>query len=86
MLRSLGVTCTYAHPTVCEWAAKGVTDAQLREAVDVARMRKPAPEPIPIAYLAPIVRELHERPVDAGGSRERDWADIFGETDRRAAS
>ena len=86
MLRSLGVTCTYAHPTVCEWAAKGVTDAQLREAVDVARMRKPAPEPIPIAYLAPIVRELHERPVDAGGSRERDWAYIFGETDRRAAS
>ena len=86
LLRGLGVTCTYAHPTVCEWAAKGVTDEQLREAVQVARLRKPAPQPIPIAYLVPIVHELHERPVDAGGSKERDWAYIFGETDRRAAS
>lgn len=83
VLRDLGVVCTYAHPTVCDWASKGVTDEQIREAVQVARMRKPLPEPIPIAYLVPIVRELHDRPVDAGGSRERDWAYIFGETDRR---
>lgn len=86
VLRSLGITCTYAHPTVCEWASKGVTDEQIREAVQVARMRKPLPEPIPIAYLVPIVRELHDRPIDAGGSRERDWAYIFGETDTRATA
>jgi hypothetical protein len=54
-----------------------VTDEQLREAIDVARMRKPEPDPIPIAYLAPIVRELVDRPVDAGGSRERDWSRIW---------
>ena len=78
LLRREGVTCTYAHPSVVEWAQSGVTDDQLREALEVARMRKPKPEAIPIAYLVPIVRELRDRPVDAGGSRERDWDRIFG--------
>lgn len=77
VLRSHGVACTHAHPTVVEWAQAGVTDEQLREAVSVARMRKPHPEAIPIAYLAPIVRELVAKPVDAGGLRERDWSRIW---------
>jgi uncharacterized protein YdaU (DUF1376 family) len=77
LLRSQGVACAHAHPTVVEWDHAGVTDEQLREAVSVARMRKPHPEAIPIAYLAPIVRELVAKPVDAGGLRERDWSRIW---------
>lgn len=77
LLRQRGVTCTGSHPVVVAWAQSGVTDEQLREAVDVARMRKPEPEPLPIAYLAPIVAEITAKPVDAGGSRERDWSRIW---------
>lgn len=77
LLRSLGVACTYADPTVCEWAQTGVPDELLREAVSVARLRKPAPESIPVRYLVPIVSELVEKPVDAGGMRERDWSRIW---------
>lgn len=77
LLRSLGVACTYADPTVVEWASTGVPDELLREAVSVARQRKPAPESIPVRYLVPIVSELVAKPVDAGGMRERDWSRIW---------
>lgn len=41
-----------------QFAAEGVTEALLADAVLVARDRKPDPEIIPIAYLAPIVADL----------------------------
>jgi hypothetical protein len=58
MLRERGVTCTPGHPFVVGWAQQSVPDETLIEAVERARLRKPAPEPIPIAYLAPIVEEV----------------------------
>lgn len=85
LLREEGVLVTPSHPTVVQWSLDGVTDAQLRESLEVARLRKPRPETIPIAYLAPILRELRERPVDAGGARERDWDRIFGTSQETAA-
>jgi hypothetical protein len=82
ILRSGGVSdATQAHPTVVDWAQRGVTDQQLRDAIEIARTRKPSGD-IPVAYLKPIVTELHERPVDAGGSKERDWDFIFGLKER----
>lgn len=67
LLRGLGVVCTYAHPTVCAWAnGMAVSDDEAREAVAVARMRKPAPKPIPMAYLEPILAEMRNPP--AGGA------------------
>lgn len=84
ILRSGGVSdATQAHPTVVDWAQRGVTDQQLRDAIEIARTRKPSGD-IPVAYLKPIVTELHERPVDAGGSKERDWDFIFGLKERTA--
>ncbi len=73
LLRGLGVTCTYAHPQVVEWAQQGVTDEQLSEAVQVARMHKPEPAPIPVAYLAPIVAEIRNPtpPVGAAHAASR---------------
>jgi uncharacterized protein YdaU (DUF1376 family) len=82
ILRSGGVSdATQAHPTVVDWAQRGVTDQQLRDAIEIARTRKPSGD-IPVAYLKPIVTELHGRPVDAGGSKERDWDFIFGLKER----
>jgi len=84
ILRSGGVSdATQAHPTVVDWAQRGVTDQQLRDAIEIARTRKTSGD-IPVAYLKPIVTELHERPVDAGGSKERDWDRIFGPQERTA--
>lgn len=74
LLRGLGVVCTYANPPVVEWAEAGLSDELLREAVSVARMRKPVPEPIPLAYLAPIVAETRRSPAH----RKTDWRKVFG--------
>lgn len=41
-----------------QWAAEGVTDQQLADAVAIARDRKPHPEIIPPGYLATIVPEV----------------------------
>lgn len=38
-----------------QFAAEGVTDEQLRDAIAIARDRKPNPEVIPFAYLVPII-------------------------------
>lgn len=57
LLRSQGIATHSAHPQVHEWAQAGVTDEQLREALAIARQRK-GKEPIPVAYLAPIVEDI----------------------------
>lgn len=74
LLRGLGVVCAYANPPVVEWAEAGLSDELLREAVSVARMRKPVPEQIPLAYLVPIVAETRRSPAH----RKTDWRKVFG--------
>lgn len=78
LLRELGVTCTFAHPTIWTWVTGGVTDDRLRAAVAIARRYKPPPEPIPIAYVAKIVDGLAE------SDREPDWDAVFRRPDEEA--
>lgn len=56
------MTCTAGHPTVVAWAQSEVTDDNLVEAVERARLHKPPPAPIPIAYLARIVDDVLTAP------------------------
>jgi uncharacterized protein YdaU (DUF1376 family) len=48
-----------------QFVAEGVTEAQLADAILLARDRKPDPELIPLAYLAPIVADLRAGKVRA---------------------
>lgn len=57
VLRKHGVTITPQHPVLLAWVKDGFTLQQMLEAVEIARMRKPDPEPIPPNYLDPILRE-----------------------------
>jgi hypothetical protein len=57
-LREQGVVITPIHPELCQWVNSEITDEELQEAVDRARLNKPAPNPIPAGYLAPIVRAV----------------------------
>lgn len=61
MLRAAGVEITSQDPRLMEWTAAEVTDEQLHEAIERARLRKPAPERIPGGYFAPILREVMAR-------------------------
>lgn len=45
-------------PHIRQWAAEGVTDTQLQDAIAIAREAKPHPEMIPIRYLLPIVARV----------------------------
>lgn len=74
-LRSEGVTgVTPSHPIVVGWAQSGITVQLLREAVDLARERKPKPQPIPVGYLEPIVTQLLQpaKPIN-GVNASTDW-------------
>jgi hypothetical protein len=51
-----GVRITSQHPTLLAWIADGFPLSKILESVAVARVQKPAPEPIPAAYLNAIVR------------------------------
>ena len=64
LLRKLGVRpITPQHPLALEWGAnEKCTDELLEQAIDTARVRKPAPESIHPNYLAPIVAELLNPP------------------------
>lgn len=63
LLRSLGVTpITGQHPLAMVFANAGATDAQLRAAVEIARERKPVPQPISPAYLQPILQDVLNPP------------------------
>lgn len=66
LLRREGVVATGSHPQVIEWAAAGVTDAQIAEAVAIARLRKPVPQSVPVAYVATIIEAevLRPKPKD----------------------
>ena len=63
LLRSLGVApMTGSHPLAVAFAKSGATDEQLRAAVEIARERKPAPQPISPAYLQPILQDVLNPP------------------------
>lgn len=81
-LRDEGVTgATPSHPQIVAWIEAGITIQTLREAIDNARDKKPKPQPIPIAYLVPIVTHL-TTPVASGLNGHRKpwyaatWQDI----------
>jgi hypothetical protein len=63
-LRKLGVSITSQNPILRAWVADGFSLGRICEAVELARMSKPAPHTIPAAYLDAIVRkpEPSERP------------------------
>lgn len=61
LLRAAGVQVTSQNPMLVAWVDElHATDAQLTEALERARLRKPTPAKIPAAYLDPIVREVCE--------------------------
>lgn len=49
------------HPTLLQWIDDGFTLLQLLDAVQDARQKKPAPEPLPANYLDPILRNPPKR-------------------------
>lgn len=65
-LRALGVIITPSNPVLVGWMEAGASEGIIREAVEMARERKPAPQRIPAAYLDPIVRELLAPPTSGG--------------------
>lgn len=82
LLRSLGVTpMTGQHPLAMVFANAGATDAQLRAAVEIARERKPVPQPISPAYLQPILQDVLNPPAPrrttAAATRDADRANTI---------
>lgn len=57
-LRGMGVTVTSTDPHLCGWVDANVTDAEVDEAVALAREQKPMPAKVPAAYLATIISHL----------------------------
>lgn len=76
-LRAAGIEVTSANPLLVQWVDDGCTDAQLTEAIERARQRKPAPERIPAAYLDPIVRDVMKPRIAAQPrSKEPDFSTL----------
>lgn len=74
LLRSLGVSpMTGAHPMAMAFANTGASDEQLRAAVEIARERKPAPQPISPNYLQPILAEVLNPPEMRPKKRDAWW-------------
>lgn len=55
-----------AEMHVRQWSAEGVTEAQLADAIAIARDRKPQPEVIAIGYLVPILGDVLRAGVRGG--------------------
>lgn len=68
-LRPLGVSATSMHPTVLDWAERGVSTEVLVEAVRIAREHKGG-ERIPPDYLRPIVERLLNPPERRAAPRQ----------------
>lgn len=63
------IKATAFHPLVVDWARDGVTVEGIRAAIATARLRKPAPDNIPLAYLQTILADK-SRPVDSSWKRD----------------
>jgi uncharacterized protein YdaU (DUF1376 family) len=73
-----------------QFTAEGVTDQQLRDAIAIARERKPEPEALPLAYLAPIIVDLRAGRIARLEARGKDaiaaaMTNIAAEEARNAA-
>lgn len=79
-LRALGVDVTPANPLLLAWVAAGVTEKQLAEAVERARLHKPKPARVPAAYLDPIVREVIAGPPAPAARASPAWWTTEAET------
>ena len=94
LLRGQGVDITPANPDLCRWVDTGLTDAEAQEAVDRARLSKPAPEKIPAKYLAAIVpKVIADRDAPCGplpraspSSRKSAGQKDIGQQNREAAA
>lgn len=64
-LRELGVRITSAHPLLQSWLQSGIALDEAREAVALARQHKPAPEPIPAAYLDRVLQSQRQAIANA---------------------
>ncbi|MFM9438068.1 uncharacterized protein YdaU (DUF1376 family) [Janthinobacterium sp. CG_23.3] len=77
-LRKLGVTATFTHPAVLDWAEREVSMEILTAAVAKARESKGPTAAIPPNYLVGIVAELLDPPPMAEAKAPRaagdDWA------------
>lgn len=72
-LRKGGVAVTEIHVNVIAWAGRGLTIPQAREALAIARQRKPT-GPIPPNYLLGIIDDILNPPApSASGTREPPW-------------
>jgi len=58
LFREAHVGITSMHPALVEWVSAGLTDAEAGEAIERARVHKPAPQKIPANYLVPIVGQV----------------------------
>lgn len=58
LLRTKGIDVAPGRPDFREWVEKGLTEDEALAAVDAARQSKPAPEPIPWAYLAKVLTTM----------------------------
>lgn len=68
-LRDLGVTVTSIDPVLIAWVKAGFTIQQATDAVGIARIRKPHPEPIHPNYIDPILRQPARPPPPTGAAR-----------------
>lgn len=66
-LRKLGVSVTSMHPTLLDWVSKGVSVDMAKEAVAIARQRKPSGSISP-NYLTPILAEMLNPPAVKGAA------------------
>jgi uncharacterized protein YdaU (DUF1376 family) len=92
LLRGQGVDITPANPDLCRWVESGLTNDEAQEAVDRARLCKPAPEKIPAKYLAAIVpKVIEDRDAPSGPlpraspTRKHGGARDIGQQNRDAA-
>ncbi len=68
-LRDLGVTVTSIDPVLIAWVKDGFTRQQAVDAVGIARIRKPHPEPIHPNYIDPILRQPARPPPPKAADR-----------------
>lgn len=71
-LRNLGVVVRSIDPVLIGWLRDGYTTQQAVDAVGIARIRKPHPEPIPANYLDKILRQP-ARASPATGTHNLTW-------------
>ncbi|MCP1679427.1 YdaU family protein [Kerstersia gyiorum] len=83
-LRHAGVQVQPGNPDFRAWVDAGLTEDEAMAAVDIARATKPAPEPIPWAYLTKVLETQRQRATAAkpaaGASQESDplaWASTW---------